>query len=243
MNSDRPRTVGLLTADPSRTLVRTAVDAGIDFLVLDAEQTGLRSLDCVTVAEALRGSGTRLAIRVPDIAPTTLVEFANTGVSEIVLPQVRSVAQLRTASAAVRYEPEGTRSRQPSFASSFGMRFTAPPRLSVLFETASAFDSIEEFVTDPGFEGGWVGPTDLAADLRRVGSDVDLEHAVDTLVAAIARSGHPVGLPASSVEGVDAAFARGATECAVYWERQLSSVMTGLAARPALHDHQERTTT
>lgn len=233
MTEEHPRSVGLLTADPSRALVRAAIDAGIDFLVVDAEQTGLRSLECLPVAETLRGTSTRLCIRVPDLAPSTLVEYANTGASELVLPQLGTVDELRAAHAAVRYEPEGRRSRQPSFASSLGLSFDGTPRLTVLFETVSALENIEEIVSDPCFDGGWVGPTDLGADLRRAGSSLDVETAVDMIVRAVTAAGHRIGLPAASADGVQAAFARGATDCAVYWERRLTAVLAELTARQA----------
>lgn len=240
MTHTRPRRIGLLTADPSRTLVRAAVDARLDFLTLDTEQSGLRAGECAQVAEVLRGTGTRLAIRVPDLAPSTLVEYANTGAAELVLPQLRTVQELRLAHAAVRYEPEGLRSRQPSLASSLGLRFDAVPRLSVLFETVTALENVAEIAADPAFEGGWVGPTDLGADLRRTSAPIDTESAIDAIVAAVSAGGHPIGLPAPSASGVDAVFARGATDCAVYWERQLTAVMAALSAHSDTLDDADR---
>jgi 2-keto-3-deoxy-L-rhamnonate aldolase RhmA len=73
-----------------------------------------------------------------------------------------------------------------------------------------------------------VGPTDLAADLTAHGRE-DLDAAIDRTISVLAGAGHSIGLPAPSVDGVRGAFARGADRVAIYWERQLATVVQQLA--------------
>ncbi|WP_138415812.1 aldolase/citrate lyase family protein [Sinomonas gamaensis] len=230
--SDREAScVGLITADPSPTLLAVCAQAQVGFVVLDAEQTGLTTRDCADAVQRLRGTVVEVSVRVPDLAPNTLVSFANTGVHELVLPHLRRPDELEEAAAIVRYAPQGLRSRQVSPASAFGTDYAGGPRLSVLFETVEAVERVEEFVASESFAGGWLGPTDLSADLQRHGrhEPEQLDKAVQSVVDALRASGHSVGLPAPSMARADEVFARGADRAAVYWERELAALMTGFA--------------
>lgn len=225
------RSVGIITADPTPTLLALLAHAGMDFLVLDAEQTGITVQQCADVVQRLAGSKVKVAVRVPDLDRNTLVAFANTGVAEIVLPQVRTVDELERAYEATRYAPEGSRPRQVSPASAFGMDYSFAPVVSVLFETAEAVERVKEFVDSAAFGGGWVGPTDLAADLLRQGDERPeaLQEAVQRVVDVLAGAGCSIGLPAPGMAAAAGVFDRGADRCAVYWEKELAAMLTGYA--------------
>ncbi|WP_427017542.1 aldolase/citrate lyase family protein [Pseudarthrobacter sp. P1] len=225
------RQVGLITADPTPTLLSLVSHWNIDFVVLDAEQTTLTLQQCADAAQRLAGTRVQVAVRVPDLAEMTLVAFANTGVDELVLPRVRHPGELERARRATTFGPGGSRPRQVSFASAFGADYSRRPRLSVLFETVEALDNVADFVASEFFEGGWVGPTDLADDLRvhgRTGADA-LDAAVQRVVDTIASAGHSAGLPASNLASTSAVHARGADRAAVYWEREVASMIAQLA--------------
>ncbi|GAA4045771.1 aldolase/citrate lyase family protein [Arthrobacter methylotrophus] len=223
------RRVGIITADPSPTLLALLAHTAVDFLVLDAEQTGMTVQECRGVVQRLSGSGVKVAVRVPDLETNTLLAFANTGVAEIVLPQVRTVEELERAYEATRYAPVGSRPRQVTPASAFGMDYSFAPVIAVLFETAEAVERVKEFVGSAAFGGGWVGPTDLAADLLRHGDERPeaLQEAVQRVVDVVAGAGHSVGLPAPGMAAAARVFERGADRCAVYWEKELASMLTG----------------
>ncbi|YCH05947.1 aldolase/citrate lyase family protein [Arthrobacter sp. alpha11c] len=225
------RSVGIITADPTPTLLALLAHAGVDFLVLDAEQTGISIRQCRDVVQRLAGSGVHVAVRVPDLEPNTLVAFANTGAGEIVLPQVRTVDQLEQAYDATRYAPMGSRPHQVTPASSFGMDYSSAPLLTVLFETAEAVERVKEFVDSDAFGGGWVGPTDLGADLRRRGEERPeaLQEAIQHVVDIVAGAGYSIGVPAPAMAAAGSVFRRGADRCAVYWEKEVASMLTGYA--------------
>jgi len=228
----RNREVGMITADPSPTLIALIAHEEIDFLVLDAEQTSLTVQRCAEVVQSLAGSRTKVAVRVPELDELTLVSFANTGVDEIVLPRITQVSQLESAWHSVRFPPLGCRPKQASFASKFGQDFSTAPRLTVLFETVEAVAAVDDFVTSEFFDGGWVGPSDLAQDLAligRSGSD-ELRIATQTVLDALVAAGHSVGLPAPSIARVAEVHERGVDRVAIYWERELASIIRDFSA-------------
>ena len=234
--NETQHTVGIITADPSPTLLAICAHAGLGFLVLDAEQTPLTVQQCADAVQRLRGTDVQVSVRVPDLSPNTLVAFANTGAEELVLPHLRQPEQLEEAFDAVRYTPHGLRPRQVSPASGFGADYSCVPRLSVLFETVEAVERVGEFAALPGFGGGWLGPTDLRADLQIHGRSEpeELEKAIQSVIDSLSRAGHSVGLPAPSMTRSEEVFARGADRAAVYWERELVSLLSGFAAVPSV---------
>lgn len=228
--------VGLLTAAPDRMLLTLAHRAGLDFVMVDAEQTGLAVRECAEAAAVLAGLVPRVAVRLPDLETATLVGFANTGADELVLPQVRHVSDVVRALEATRYPPAGTRSRQVSASSGYGADFTTAPRISVLIETVEAVEAAAELAALDDLDCGWIGTTDLADDLLRHTGDAGrarLDEAVAGVLATFAAAGKPAGLPAATPADVPAAFARGAARCAMYWEKSVAHTLTELAGTRA----------
>lgn len=226
------RRVGVLTAEPDRLLISQIAQAGLGFVVLDAEQTPLSADRCADVVLALAGSGVDVSVRVPDLSPQTLVTYANTGVAELLLPQVRTLAEVEAAHRATRFSPEGTRSRQVSPASRYGTDFSGAPRIAVLVETVDAVEQAAAFAKSGLVDAAWFGPTDLADDLKVNRPELvsQLPELIDEALGVFREHGVPVGLPAADAAGVAAAFVRGADACSVYWEKCLLSVLGGLAA-------------
>ncbi|WP_051166434.1 aldolase/citrate lyase family protein [Amycolatopsis orientalis] len=224
------RRVGVLTAEPDRLLITQIAQAGLGFVVLDAEQTTLSADRCADVVRALAGSGVEVSVRVPDLAPQTLVTYANIGVTELLLPQVRTLAEIEAAHRATRFPPAGTRSRQVSYASRYGTEFSGAPRIAVLVETVDAVEQAASFAESGLVGAAWFGPTDLADDLRanRPEAVSRLPELIDRALGVFREHGVPVGLPAADAAGVAAAFARGADACSVYWEKCLLNVLRGL---------------
>lgn len=232
MNAQTPlrNEVGLITADPTPTLLGLLEVAGIDSVVIDAEQTALTVATCADAVQRLRGSGVRVGIRVPSLDDDCLLAFANTGADELVLPRVRRIEQLSRAHRATRFPPIGERPRQLSPASRYGTAYVQVPVLSVLVETADAVDAIEQFAAHPLFEGAWIGPTDLQDDLARCGRSAELDAAVQRVIDVVVASGHPIGLPAPSAARAGEVHQRGANRAAVYWEREEIAALRALVA-------------
>ncbi|WP_193598284.1 aldolase/citrate lyase family protein [Microbacterium sp. YJN-G] len=228
--------VGLITADPTPTLLGLLEVTGVDSIVIDAEQTGLTVAACLDAVQRLRGSGVRVGIRIPSLDDDCVLAFANTGADELVLPRVRRIDELERAYRATRFPPAGERPRQVSPASRYGTAYLHVPVLSVLVETVDAVDAIEDFAAHPLFQGAWIGPTDLADDLVRFGRGDELNAAVQRVIDVVAAAGHPVGLPAPSAARAGEVHRRGANRAAIYWEREVTATLRSLVSAREAED-------
>lgn len=226
----RKQTIGLHTAYPSGQLLDLAVQAGFDFVWLDAEHTGLHPRGCAEAVGRISGHGVEAFVRVPSLDPDLLTTYANTGVDEVVLPRLRSLAELQGAWEALRYAPEGRRSRQVVPATRYGADWTKRVRISVIIETAEAVDLADEIAAAEQVDGVWLGPRDLEDDLRRRGAQVDMAELVAGLEARLRGRRPQLGVNAVDEAGLRRAFERGADRCTLYWDVYLRERLVALAA-------------
>lgn len=162
---------GILTADTSGTLCDVAVAAAVDFVWIDAELTGVSPRECYEVARRLGHTGVATMVRVPSCDVLCVQEYANAGVTEIVLPRVQCLDDVQVAWNAINYPPLGERPRQLGRASAFGHGFgwDAAPRLAVILETLEAFDNRSAILGSGLLYGAWIGYRDLRDDMTRSG--------------------------------------------------------------------------
>jgi 2-keto-3-deoxy-L-rhamnonate aldolase RhmA len=93
----------------STNLIELAAAHGLDAVILDQEHTtsGLDAVREQIVAAQL--GGMMALVRPPSIDPHLVGRILDAGAEGIVFPRVSSVEDARTAAAAVRYPPGGTR--------------------------------------------------------------------------------------------------------------------------------------
>lgn len=218
----RNRQFGLLTSSCDPILIDSVAQAGMDFLWLDAEFTGLSAAQVGHVVHRVKGRGVSTLVRVPAIDQDTLVTFANMGVDEIVLPRVRTLDQVERACAAVTYPPEGERPRQVTPATAWGARYDSQPVVSIIVETLDAVRALPRLLENGRLFSFWLGHNDLSDDYaREYGNTEGFEDYVaevfETLRQAGASFGHGVPDPSEA----ELVWASGATRCALYWDVHL----------------------
>ena len=95
----------------------------------------------------------------------------------LIVPQIRTVAEVRSVIDDVRYAPVGRRGLGPVRPSNYG-RITATDVvassveqvfLAVQIETVEALEAVEEIAALPGLDSLVVGPTDLSASMGLLG--------------------------------------------------------------------------
>jgi 2-keto-3-deoxy-L-rhamnonate aldolase RhmA len=212
--------VGIMTGYPNPLLVDLVRDSQMAFLWLDAEHTGLQPRDCSEVGARLAGCVTQVLVRVPNGDPDTLLAFANAGADEIVLPRVRSLAEVERALEVISYPPNGRRPRQVTPASGYGKDWGTCPALSIVIETVEAADGLEQFADSPSILGLWMGPRDLEDDMREKGrgGSGDMGAVLDDLIARAGGRHAAIGLGVAEPAAIPLAFDRGAARCALFWE-------------------------
>ncbi|MCR1781328.1 hypothetical protein KVF89_02175 [Nocardioides carbamazepini] len=236
---DGHRQLGLLTSSVDPVLVDSVTQAGMDFLWLDAEYTGLTPNQVGDVVRRLANSGTRTMVRVPNLDPGTLLTFANTGVDELVLPRVRTLEDIEQARAWLTYPPAGIRPRQVVPATDWGTSYDRQPDVSIIVETMEAVRCLDRIAQAGCVATYWLGPKDLSDDHEHEGGargafDDVLNALLDTLRDADLQFGWGVPDPSD----VASVWQAGASRCALYWDVHLArhltrSTGTGIVRSPA----------
>ncbi|SME98684.1 2-keto-3-deoxy-L-rhamnonate aldolase RhmA [Tistlia consotensis] len=164
------RLVGSFVKTPSPAVIEILGDAGLDFLVLDAEHVplGREAVDLCVLAG--RAAGVPILVRVPVAAAEWIMTALDCGAAGIMAPHVQSAEEAATIVAAMRYGPGGRGFSPSTRGAGYGRRGVAEHLArageeSVLLcqiedplgaEAAGAIAGVE------GVDCLFVGPVDLA---------------------------------------------------------------------------------
>lgn len=204
-------------------LVSHALGDSVDFFWIDLEH-GLIG------AEALHGhllaaqaKGVPALVRVAGSATPFIKPILDAGADGIIVPQVRSVEEVRQVVSDCRYPPLGRRGYGPRVPSNYGRdggsgyveRANRGVFVAVQIETVEALRAIDEIVAIAGLDSIVLGPWDLSASLGRLG-DVDHPEVVAALELVIATA-KAAGLAVGTGMGPDPAYAAVMARRGVQW--------------------------
>lgn len=200
--------------------VTEALAPSVDFIWLECEHSLIGPEAVVGHVLAARSANVPLVMRIAT-GTTALVKPAlDSGVAGLVIPQVRSVDEVKAVVADCRYAPLGQRGMGPVRPSNYGR---IPARdvvaaddvfLAIQIETVEALDAVEEIAAVPGIDSLVVGPTDLSASLGLL-SQFDhptVRAAIARIVSAARANDLPVGVGVG-----DAATAASMIEQGIQW--------------------------
>lgn len=191
------RVVGTFLKLPGTDAVELAAQAGLDFVVVDLEHSGL---DERTAAGQLRHAallGLPALVRLAATDPAQVNRLLEAGAAGVQLSTVRSRTQLAALSAAVRYAPAGRRSISLAHpAAGYGAtgldaylaaEAADPPLLVAQIETADTDDPLSDLLSgahatssvdvagggavSPSVDVAFAGTTDLAVSLGLATTD------------------------------------------------------------------------
>ena len=167
---------GLWITLESPALAEIAVAVGLDWVCIDMEHGQLDYGDVVGHLRALRGSDVAAVVRVPDTNISTIKRALDLGAHGVILPLVRSAADLEQGFRFGRYPPRGVRGVGGERAVAWGLgsadylSFADEETLIIpLIETRDAVDHIDEILAVPGLEAIFFGPADLSASQGYLG--------------------------------------------------------------------------
>ncbi len=142
----------------------------VDFLWIDLEHTplGLESLQAHLIAA--RAVGVAAIVRVPSSEDWMIKRVLDTGAGGIIVPQVRSAAEVRRVVETCRYKPDGNRGYGPRRASNYGADASYLDTCKDLFvcaqiENVDALCELDQIVQVQGLDSLALGPYDLAASM------------------------------------------------------------------------------
>ena len=163
---------GLWVTLESASVSEIAAEIGLDWICIDMEHGRLDYRDVVDHARATHGSSTAVLVRVPTLGVDTIKRALDLGVDGVILPLVRSAAELREAFSYARYPTAGLRAIGGERAVRWGLRMdeylnAANEEILVIpnIETKEASADINAILAVPGVEAIFFGPYDLSASL------------------------------------------------------------------------------
>ena len=190
-----------LSSDPS--IAELLSGAGFDFVIIDAEHGALSIETIQTLLMAFKGSETVPMVRVPSHDHVFIKRVLDAGAGGIVIPQVRSVEEVRLGVSACLYPPDGTRGVGPRRPSNFYREVsecakTANQHIVIWaqIEHIAAIREIDQIVRVPRLDGVLPGPHDLAASMNLVGEPghPELIDAIERMRQAAAGAGIAAGM-------------------------------------------------
>jgi 4-hydroxy-2-oxoheptanedioate aldolase len=190
--------------------VTEALAPSVDFIWLETEHALIGPEAVVAHTLAARSAGVPLLMRIPAGTTACIKPALDSGVEGLIVPQIRTVDEVRSVIDDVRYAPVGRRGLGPVRPSVYGrlpaLDVVAASAdqvfLAVQIETVEALGVVEEIAALPGLDSLVVGPTDLSASMGLLTQydHPDVVAGIKRIVAAAQANGLSVGVGVGSAE-------------------------------------------
>jgi 2-keto-3-deoxy-L-rhamnonate aldolase RhmA len=211
---------GISLSDPA---VTEALADSVDFVWIDLEHSPIGVESLLAHLIAARAGGTAALVRVPSSDVAWIKRVLDIGAPAIIVPQVRSVEEVRGVVAACRYPPVGQRGFGPRRSANYGRdggsdylkRANEQVFVCIQIETAEALRDMDAIVAVEGLDCIVVGPNDLAGALGLPGQlrEPRVKEAIHGIVSKARKAGKIVGMGM----GPDAEYALDAARLGVQW--------------------------
>ena len=223
--SERLRTgeklLGTIVSLPSPETAELLSLCGFDWLFVDLEHGAGDSLTAQRVLQAARCP---CLVRPQDASDSAIKRVLDIGAAGVIIPGLRSAAEIEKSIAACRYPPSGTRGVAAARAHGYGLNFKnylmdANDELLVVpqIEHIDAVKDIEAIATVPGVSALFIGPNDLAASMGYPGHDThpDVGLAIERVRSVCVEAGRLLGIFAPGPDAAAKWLANGFTLVAV----------------------------
>ena len=187
------RTLGTFFETGSATVAECLGLAGLDYIIIDNEHGPFNPQSTLDFVRAAKLYGLTPFARVPEISREAILRQLDVGVMGLVIPDVRTVAEVEKIVEYGKYLPLGKRGVANSAGSGFWYEEYAQHGLEHYFEvsnretlllpqceTLECLNSLEEILRVEGIDGIYVGPFDLSAAMGKPGrfDDPELREAI-----------------------------------------------------------------
>ena len=173
-NQGRPAVGSYIMYSRDVATVEIAAAAGLHFVIFDLEHRPLDTYTIHDLCQVARLAGMAALVGPKDITTHAISHALDLGASGVVIPHVRTPAEVEIAIKAVRYPPIGRRGRcgtsghdlyHGSPADEEISHYNQDVALMLKVESEEAIDQLDDLVAPVGVDGMMVGPSDLALDL------------------------------------------------------------------------------
>jgi 2-keto-3-deoxy-L-rhamnonate aldolase RhmA len=157
-----------------RGAIHTFARAGMDFLMICSEHSSYNLETVVEMVAHAHAAGITPVVRIPDLDYPHVTRLLDTGCQSLIVPHVKTGAEVRRFIELAKYHPEGRRGMAIYLGASTDYEDVDPATamahanantlLGVLVETKEAVENVEEILI-PGIDLALVGHQDLAQSL------------------------------------------------------------------------------
>lgn len=227
--------IGLWTSFGDPYAIEIVASAGYDWLLIDAEHGPNDVRSVLRQLQAVSAYPTHPVVRLPVGDPVLIKQYLDLGAQSLLIPMVESGEQARQLVTATRYAPEGIRGVAAARASRWGAikgyyaHASESICLLLQIESVKGLQNMDEILAVEGFDGVFIGPSDLAASLGHLGDPGHCEvvAAVESAIRRIVKSGKAAGILSTDQALAHTYLQHGVTFCAV----GVDTLMLAQAAR------------
>jgi 2-dehydro-3-deoxyglucarate aldolase/4-hydroxy-2-oxoheptanedioate aldolase len=168
-------TFGLWITLESPTISEIAAHIGLDWIVIDSENTGLDLQEVANHLRAISRSSTAGLVTIHEIDQGLIRRVLGLGAHGILVPRIRTAEEVERAVYFAKYPPRGWRGMGVENATSWGMGLTRAKNANQgtivipTIETVEAGRNIEAIMQVPDVDGFFFGPADFSASAGFVG--------------------------------------------------------------------------
>lgn len=165
---------GIWLSLPSPTACEVVADAGLDWVIVDAEHSPFNPETLQHMLMGFKASDTVPIVRVPWNDAVMIKQALDMGWDGVLVPQVSTAEEARKAVAACRYPPDGTRGYGPRRAGGYFRDWPEYNEIAndlvicaLQIESVAGAEAIDEIAAVPGIDWIWTGPCDMSGTTGR----------------------------------------------------------------------------
>lgn len=217
--------LGIISNTPDATVAELCGFSGLDFYMIDGEHSSVSTAQIPDIVRACEGSGITPLARVRSNDPKLILQYLDAGVMGIMMPGLKTAADVELLVRAVKYPPMGDRGLGPvrsadyllgSMSQGEYVAFANEQTLVLpMIEDKEAVDNLDDMLKVDGVDGFVISPRDLAMSMGYYdgpGHD-EVRKTIGAVVEKIKTAGLVVGTTAASGDQAKTLIDRGVLFC------------------------------
>ncbi len=199
--------------------------AGFDWLMIDGEHAPNDIHSILAQLQAVAAYPSQPVVRPAEGTLANIKQLLDIGAHNLLIPMIETADQARQMVSATRYPPDGSRGVGAAIARSSrwlaidNYDFDINDQICLLLqiESRAGLDNLDRILEVDGYDGIFIGPSDLAASLDHIGNTrhPDVQSEIRTAIAKIRQAGKAVGILSTEDDMIQAYRELGAVFIAI----------------------------
>ena len=231
--------MGTFIGTPHPVMTEFVGHFGFDFVCIDAEHNAMHLETVQKMLQSLKATPTYGMVRIPTLSYENVAGALDIGADALLIPQIRTMDDIRRLKDYSQYPPIGHRGSGPSRLWDYGdsiiqlatdQDINRTTNIVVQLETVQAVEHIDEIVQSDFIDMFFIGPGDLSMDMGIFAqfSNPRLTDTIMLLREKTARAGKRLGIFAGNFDAARNWYAKGFDMCIINSELALlSSAVAG----------------